>query len=129
MGEAINTALDMIEERKNSYREHGIAYYRPVGVPHHRRRAERPLEAGRLARSDGRAAEGVQLLRRRRRGRQHGSALADLASASRCGCMGMKFAELFSWLSNSQQAVSRSSPGDEVPLMDPTTGPQGWAAV
>ena len=29
MGEAINTALDMIEERKASYREHGIAYYRP----------------------------------------------------------------------------------------------------
>ena len=30
MGEAISTAvLDMIEERKASYREHGIAYYRP----------------------------------------------------------------------------------------------------
>ena len=29
MGEAITTALDMIEERKASYREHGIAYYRP----------------------------------------------------------------------------------------------------
>ena len=29
MGEAISTALDMIEERKASYRQHGIAYYRP----------------------------------------------------------------------------------------------------
>src|SRR5688572_22328956 len=29
MGEAINVALDMIEERKNNYRENGIAYYRP----------------------------------------------------------------------------------------------------
>ena len=42
--------------------------------------------------------------------------------------MGLKFAELFTWLSNSQQAVSQSSPGDAVALEDPT-GPSGWAAI
>ena len=29
MGEAISLAINMVDERKNSYREHGIAYYRP----------------------------------------------------------------------------------------------------
>lgn len=41
---------------------------------------------------------------------------------------GLRFRDLFSWLSNSQQAVSRSRPGDTVPLESPA-GPTGWAEV
>ena len=29
MGAGFNTALDMVEQRKNRYKEAGIAYYRP----------------------------------------------------------------------------------------------------
>ncbi len=42
---------------------------------------------------------------------------------------GLKFRELFQWLSNSMKSVSHSQVDDAVPLSNPTEGPQGWAAV
>jgi uncharacterized protein YegL len=41
---------------------------------------------------------------------------------------GLRFRDLFKWLSDSQKAVSRSTPGDTIPLPTPT-GPSGWAEV
>lgn len=128
MGEAINVALDMIEERKNSYREHGIAYYRPWaflitdGEPNdHWRPVVSRLQAGEKQKSFSFFAVGVE--------GANMQILEAISVRKPLWLQGMKFRELFSWLSNSQQAVSRSSPGDEVPLMDPTAGPHGWASV
>lgn len=38
---------------------------------------------------------------------------------------GLKFRELFQWLSNSMKSVSQSVPGTAVPIQSP----QGWAEV
>ena len=127
MGQAINKALDMVEERKAEYREHGIAYYRPWaflitdGEPNDHWKPTIPrVRDGERQKSFSFFAVGVE--------GADMAALAEICVRTPLRLEGLKFRELFSWLSNSQQAVSRSSPGDEVPLQDPT-GPKGWAQV
>jgi uncharacterized protein YegL len=128
MGQAINKALDMIEERKASYREHGVAYYRPWaflitdGEPNDHWMPTVPRgKDGERQKSFSFFAVGVEGADMK--------VLQEICVREPLRLQGLRFRELFSWLSNSQQAVSRSSPGDEVPLQDPTSGPKGWAQI
>lgn len=127
MGAAIHRAVDMIEERKQTYKANGIAYYRPWlflitdgGPTDEWRTAAERVHAGEAAKSFSFFAVGVE-----------GANMETLGAISKRAPLklkGLRFRDLFQWLSSSQQSVSKSSPGDDVPLENPTT-PDGWASV
>lgn len=123
-GEAINFALDRIEDRKKSYKTNGIAYYRPWvflitdGAPtdYWQSAATRvhETEANKKVAFFAVGVEGADM-----------GVLQQIASRSPLRLKGLSFKDMFVWLSSSLTSVSHSRPGDEVPLQTPA----GWASV
>jgi uncharacterized protein YegL len=127
MGEAINRGLDMIQVRKQLYKQNGVQFYRPWvflitdGAPTDEwEAASAKVKQGEAARAFAFFAVGV--------GGANFDVLRQISVREPLKLDGLRFRDLFVWLSNSQRAVSRSKPSDEVPLPNPK-GPDGWAAV
>jgi uncharacterized protein YegL len=127
MGTAIHRAIDMVRVRKDEYRANGIMFYRPWiflitdGAPTDEwRQAAAAVREGESAKSFSFFAVGVQ--------GANMDILRQISTRDPLQLDGLRFRDLFQWLSNSQQRVSRSTLGEEVPLPNPTA-PSGWATV
>lgn len=125
LGSAIDLGLELLRDRKDMYKQAGLQYYRPWvflitdGDP-----TDQWQDAARRIQTEDDAkgliffAVGVE--------DANMTKLSDIASPSRppIKLKGLQFAELFLWLSQSQQKVSHSRVGDQMALP-----PIGWAEV
>jgi len=123
MGQAISTGLQMITQRKATYRTNGVSYYRPWvflitdgGPTDEWRTAAQQVKQGENSKSFAFFTVGVE-----------GSdfdILAQISTRAPVKLKGLNFREMFLWLSQSMQSVSQSAPGDKIALP-----PVGWADI
>ncbi|HZT80208.1 MAG TPA: VWA domain-containing protein [Gemmataceae bacterium] len=119
MGGGIHLGLDLLESRKAQYKAHGVAYYRPwvfmltdgqpqgeppdlIETASQRIRAD---EQGKRVAFFAVGVEGANM-----------DKLAQVSARKPVKLKGLRFVDMFVWLSRSTQTVANSNPGDQVAL-------------
>jgi uncharacterized protein YegL len=128
LGEAINVALDALEQRKTLYQQAGLDYYQPWLVI---------MTDGRPTDSLDRAEQRIRELCKNKRitifalGIGADADLRELARVTPARpplrLQGLRFQEFFQWLSASVEQVSASQPGDTIKL--DLTGIAAWGEL
>lgn len=123
MGAAIHLALDLVKHRKSTYKSQGVLYYRPWvfmitdgGPTDEWQSAARRIKEDEAANAVSFFAVGV--------GGANMQRLSEIAVRTPMKLDGLKFVELFVWLSQSQKRVSASKVGEQTALP-----PVGWGSV
>lgn len=124
MGAAIKQGLELVRQRKDEYKASGISYYKPWvflitdGAPTDEWQSAAALvREGENSKSFAFFAVGVA--------GANMDVLKQISVREPLKLQGLKFRELFQWLSNSMKSVSQSVPGTAAPIQSP----QGWAEV
>ncbi len=131
MGEAVNMGLDLLEQRKDEYKDRGVDYYQPWlvlmtdGAPNG--------DSAELSRAINRT---VDLVNQKKLtvfpiGIGSDADMDVLAQFSPkrppLKLQGLKFREFFAWLSKSVSKTSQSTPGESVKL--DVDGIKGWGEL
>jgi uncharacterized protein YegL len=129
MGAAIQHAIALVEQRKQEYKQYGIAYYRPWiflitdGEP-----TDQYSDAIQALR-DGLRRKNFEFFAVGVKGANMNVLKQMSGERPPLTLKGLQFREMFRWLSNSLGAKSRSQVLDApVPVENPTA-PQGWASI
>lgn len=129
MGAAICQAIDMVESRKSMHKSAGTKYFRPWvfmitdGCP----TDTWEIAAQRVRDGDCKERKKFMFFAVAVSNEADMNKLQQIAPVNRgpVKLSGLKFQELFEWLSSSLSSVSGSNPGDQVPL-EPI---QGWCST
>lgn len=127
MGAAIEQSLSLLRSRKDAYKSNGIGYYRPWvflitdGSPTDSvSRASQLIREGEDAKAFMFFAVGVK--------GANFEVLKQISVREPLQLDGLRFRDLFKWLSASLSAVSKSRI-DDTPALSNPTGPSGWAVA
>lgn len=135
MGDAIDTALDLIEQRKQEYKSKGMDYYRPWiflitdGEPTDMKPGDfkwnsiiEKIKNGETNKKFAFFVIGVEPANM--------DIIKQIAPLDRpaLNLKDNRFKDMFVWISISLQAVSKSRPGEQVYFENPVT-PSGWGSL